>query len=82
MGENQISENIAKKSTCSYKHIACCICLVIILAIFCVLELAILVGIFTIFIGFYIAIIIFGGIYALGFSLFKLSKHYKSKKSN
>ncbi|APD50028.1 hypothetical protein [Francisella hispaniensis] len=74
--------HLAKKKACSYKNILGCICLVIILAIFCISEIAILLGIFMVFAIFYIIILSFGVIYISAAGIKKLSSHYQEKNKN
>lgn len=52
-----------KQKKCPYKKAFGSICLVIILAIFCTLEIAVIGLIFTVFLGVYIAILIAGACY-------------------
>ncbi|AJJ47097.1 hypothetical protein [Francisella tularensis] len=70
---------LTKNKACSYKNILGCICLVIILAIFCISELAILVGIFMLFAIFYIIITGICAIYILLVGIKKISKYYRQK---
>ncbi|API86282.1 hypothetical protein [Francisella uliginis] len=83
MSENNSEINsatISKKSACSYKGLLGCASLVFILAIFSIAELAIMVGIFIVFMFFYIAIAVFGGAYLLCLVAIKVSKYLKEKK--
>ncbi|APC92064.1 MULTISPECIES: hypothetical protein [Francisella] len=73
---------LAKNKACSYKNILGYIFLVIILAIFCISELAILSVIFIISTIFYIIIAIFGGVYLTAICTMKLSEYYKEKNKN
>ncbi|MFV9984819.1 MAG: hypothetical protein AB8V03_04240 [Francisella endosymbiont of Hyalomma asiaticum] len=73
---------LVKNKACSYKNILGCICLVIILAIFCISELTILSAIFMIFAIFYIIIASFGVIYLSALGIKKLLKYYQKKNKN
>ncbi|MDE4955497.1 hypothetical protein, partial [Francisella tularensis] len=64
---------LTKNKASSYKNILGCICLVIIRAIFCISELAILLGIFMLFAIFYIIIPGICAIYILLVGIKKIS---------
>ena len=72
---------IKKLKTCSYKSILGCICLVIILAIFCAAELAVM-KIFMVFAFSYVIIAIAGGAYLLWLAVMKAISCYKNKKTS
>ncbi|ALB01908.1 hypothetical protein ACH24_04520 [Francisella persica ATCC VR-331] len=73
---------LVKNKAYSYKNILRCICLVIILAIFCISELAILSAIFIIFTISYVIIASFGAIYLSALGIKNLSKYYQEKNKN
>ena len=77
-----IEAHLAKRKAYSYKNILGCICLVIILAIFCISEIAILLGIFMVFAIFYIITVSFGAIYISAAGIKKLSNYYQEKNKN
>ncbi|GMN89568.1 hypothetical protein fsci_10540 [Francisella sciaenopsi] len=82
---NQESLNINKEPNpanriCKYRNIFGCICLIAILAIFFITELAILVGIFLTFAAFYIVIAGCVAAYLIYLGIMRLSKYLKEKK--
>ncbi|QLE78983.1 hypothetical protein FLM55_04230 [Francisella sp. Scap27] len=77
---NQETEK-PKQKKCPYKKIFGNTCLVIILAIFCTLEIAVLGLIFAIFLVVYIAILIAGACYLSYVSIRNIIKHYSNKSS-
>ncbi|MEY8768058.1 hypothetical protein [Francisella philomiragia] len=82
---NQESLNINKEPNpanriCKYRNIFGCICLIAILAIFFITELAILVGIFFVFATFYVAIAGCVVAYLIWLGALRLSKYLKEKK--
>ncbi|QEO56428.1 MULTISPECIES: hypothetical protein [Francisella] len=65
---------------CTYRNVFSCICLIAILAIFFITELAILVGIFFVFATFYVAIAGCVVAYLIWLGALRLSKYLKEKK--
>ncbi|MEY8702300.1 hypothetical protein AB4F11_04655 [Francisella philomiragia] len=82
---NQESLNINKEPSpankiCKYSNVLGCICLIAILAIFFITELAILVGIFLTFAAFYMVIAGCVAAYLIWLGILRLSKYLKEKK--
>lgn len=80
MNEEIETKNQTQKKTCPHKKILGNICLVIILAIFCTLEIAILGLIFSIFLTVYIAILIVGGCSYAYIAIRKIINHHSDDK--
>ncbi|AIT09250.1 hypothetical protein LO80_04210 [Candidatus Francisella endociliophora] len=78
----QPQEPIKNPKSCSYKNFLSCICLVTILTIFCIAELAVMTTIFAVFASFYMIIAIFGGAYLLWLSARKVISHYTNKEKS
>jgi len=75
------TEHKTKKS-CIYKKILSYVLLVTILALFCVLEIAVLIAIFSVFSIFYIVIFSIGILYLIYLGLKKISLYYSNKKAS
>ena len=81
--ENNISQEIEElessevksktKKSCIYKKALSYITLTTILALFCILEIAVLILIFSIFSAFYVVIFTIGILYLIGIGLKKIS---------
>ena len=90
--ENNKSQEIKKlhsfetdnkiKKPCVYKKALGYILLVIILALFCILEIAVLVLIFSVFSAFYVVIFAAGILYLMYRGLKKISQHYTNKQNS
>lgn len=79
MNDISIDKQPTKKlKTCSSKRIIGCICLVIILAIFCAAELVVMSAIFMVFAFSYVVIAIAGGVYLAWLGGVKVLSRYKN----
>ena len=73
---------VTNKKSCPYRGFLCKAGLYSILAFFCIGEIALLVLIFGLFLSFYVAIIIAGGLGIASIAIIKAVKKYKAKKNS
>ena len=89
--ENNISQEIEElessevkskaKKSCIYKKALGYIVLTTILALFCILEIAVLILIFSVFSAFYVVIFAAGLLYLMYKGLNKISQYYTNKQN-